>query len=96
MVVDVDEKKPRRTKHLGRHPGNLIFWARPSDPWRKSGAPATATARICKSNPPARAGCNVSLSAQEYRHPHLGSVPVSEVTTADYLTVLTAIWHDKL
>ena len=26
---------------------------------------------------------------------HLGSLPVSEVTTADVLTILTAIWHDK-
>ena len=36
-----------------------------------------------------------ATTLQEYAHPHLGSLPVSEVTTADVLTVLTAIWHDK-
>ena len=36
-----------------------------------------------------------ATTLREYAHPHLGSLPVSEVTTADVLTVLTAIWHDK-
>ena len=36
-----------------------------------------------------------ATTLQEYAHPHLGSLPVSEVTTTDVLTVLTAIWHDK-
>ncbi len=36
-----------------------------------------------------------AATLQEYAHPHLGSLAVSEVTTADVLTALTAIWHDK-
>ena len=36
-----------------------------------------------------------ATTLQKYAHPHLGSLPVSEVPTADVLTVLTAIWHDN-
>ncbi len=36
-----------------------------------------------------------ATTLRTYAHPHLGGLPVSEVTTADVLTVLTAIWHDK-
>ena len=36
-----------------------------------------------------------ATTLRKYAHPHLGALPVSEVTTADVLTVLTAIWHDK-
>ena len=36
-----------------------------------------------------------ATTLRKYAHPYLGALPVSEVTTADVLTVLTAIWHDK-
>ena len=36
-----------------------------------------------------------ATTLRKYAHPHLGALPVSEVTTADVLTVLTPIWHDK-
>ena len=34
-------------------------------------------------------------SLRAYAFPRIGGVPVSEVTTADVLQVLTPIWHDK-
>ena len=34
-------------------------------------------------------------SLRAYAFPRIGAVPVSDVTTADVLAVLTPIWHDK-
>ena len=34
-------------------------------------------------------------SLRAYAFPRIGAMPVSEVTTADVLAVLTPIWHDK-
>ena len=34
-------------------------------------------------------------SLRAYAFPRIGAVPVSEVTTADVLAILTPIWHDK-
>ena len=34
-------------------------------------------------------------SLRAYAFPRIGALPVSEVTTADVLAILTAIWHDK-
>ena len=34
-------------------------------------------------------------SLRAYAFPRIGAMPVSEVTTADILAVLTPIWHDK-
>ncbi len=32
---------------------------------------------------------------RRYVHPHIGTLAVSDVTTADVLTILTPIWHTK-
>ena len=34
-------------------------------------------------------------SLRAYAFPRIGALPVSDVTTADVLTILTPIWHDK-
>ena len=34
-------------------------------------------------------------SLRAYAFPRIGAVPVSEVTTADVLAILTPIWHTK-
>ena len=34
-------------------------------------------------------------SLRAYAVPRIGALPVSEVTTADVLAILTPIWHDK-
>ena len=34
-------------------------------------------------------------SLRAYAFPRIGAVPVSDVTTADVLAILTPIWHDK-
>ena len=34
-------------------------------------------------------------SLRAYAFPRIGAMPVSEVTTADVLAILTPIWHDK-
>ena len=47
------------------------------------------------------AGRNAKHAAQweatlrDYAFPHIGHVAVADVTTADVLRILTAIWHDK-
>ena len=44
----------------------------------------------------ARCGQVWPRSLRAYAFPRIGAVPVSEVTTADVLAVLTQIWHRKL
>ena len=39
--------------------------------------------------------CPRTLGRYTYAFPRIGAVPVSDVTTADVLAVLTPIWHDK-
>ena len=36
-----------------------------------------------------------AATLRTYVYPHLGAMPVSDVTTADVLQILTPIWHDK-
>ena len=43
----------------------------------------------------ARYGQAWPRSLRAYAFPRIGAVPVSDVTTADVLAVLTPIWHDK-
>ena len=47
---------------------------------------------------PTEWGCNTQRwprSLRAHAFPRIGAVPLSEVTTADALAVLTPIWHDK-
>ena len=44
----------------------------------------------------AKHGRDWPRSLRAYAFPRIGAVPVSEVTTADVLAVLTPIWHRKL
>ena len=37
----------------------------------------------------------MSAAGPAYAFPRIGAVPVSDVTTADVLAILTPIWHDK-
>ena len=43
----------------------------------------------------ARYGQAWPRSLRAYAFPRIGALPVSEVTTADVLAILTPIWHDK-
>ena len=38
---------------------------------------------------------NWRSSLQRYAYPHIGAMPVDEITTADLVHVLLPIWHDK-
>ena len=66
--------------------------------------PRSATARACPRSrrPPPRPGWRNAKYAQDwprslraYAFPRIGALPVSAVTTADVLAILTPIWHEK-
>ena len=72
--------------------------------------PRSATAKACprsrrppprcwRSSAPARRNAKYALdwprSLRGYAFPRIGALPVSAVTTADVLAILTPIWHEK-